>query len=142
MAHGGHFSCFLSQILNDNGPGDNSNQCAQGYNCPPPSVTLDPYSPFGNRYVDVGAGGPVPFTFTVKSNASWVTITPSNGNISPKDPETRVFVSVNDWNKLNNGQNAATLTFTATTKDKQKPLSVTVNFFANRYSLPGDFKGE
>ncbi|KAG6844601.1 hypothetical protein H0H93_016434, partial [Arthromyces matolae] len=33
-------------------PGDMPNQCTQGYNCPYPTVTLDNFDTFGNRYVD------------------------------------------------------------------------------------------
>jgi hypothetical protein len=125
---------------NLNRPGDNSNQCAQGYNCPAPSITIDSYDPFGNRYVDVGAGGPVPFTFTVSSNSSWVKISPTQGSISPESPEQRVFISVSNWGQLSDGKNTATLIFTATA-EKQKSLKVSVNFFANKYSAPGDFRG-
>ncbi|KAF5375395.1 hypothetical protein D9615_007918 [Tricholomella constricta] len=121
-------------------PGDNSNQCAQGYNCPPPSLSLDPFSPFGNRYIDVGAGGPVPFTFTATSSEPWLVLSPAQGSISPKSPEQRVFASVRDWSQLSDGANMATITFTATAA-KQPPLRVNVVFTATKHNLPGDFKG-
>ncbi|KAG6856193.1 hypothetical protein H0H87_006733 [Tephrocybe sp. NHM501043] len=122
-------------------PGDNPYQCAQGYNCPPPTVTLDSYSPFGNGYVDVGAGGPAPFTFTATSSASWVSISTPQGSISPSNPEQRVYLSVKDWNALAVGTNTATITFKATSA-KYSPLSVVVTFNANKPAdIPGDFKG-
>ncbi|RDB17758.1 hypothetical protein Hypma_001072 [Hypsizygus marmoreus] len=121
-------------------PGDNSNQCAQGYNCPPPSISLDPFSPFGNRYIDVGAGGPVPFTFKATSNESWVSLSPAQGSISPKSPEQRVFVTVKDWSRLTAGTHTATVTFTATAA-KQPPLAVQVVFTATKTTLPGSFRG-
>ncbi|KAG6914160.1 hypothetical protein DXG01_002012, partial [Tephrocybe rancida] len=122
-------------------PGDNPFQCAQGYGCGPPSVTLDPYSPFGNAYVDVSAGGPAPFTFTAASSASWVSISTAQGSISPKKPEQRVFLSVKDWKALSAGANTATVTFTATS-DKYSPLKVALTFTANKpVDLPSDFKG-
>jgi hypothetical protein len=121
-------------------PGDNPNQCAQGYGCPPPAISLDPFAPFGNRYIDVGAGGPVPFTFAVSSNASWLQLSPTQGSISPKSPEQRVFASVPDWSKLSIGENMAVITFTATAAN-QPPLTVIVNFNAVKPNLPADFKG-
>ncbi|KAI0772419.1 hypothetical protein BD413DRAFT_545266 [Trametes elegans] len=119
-------------------PGDNKNNCAQGYGCPNPSLALDPFVPAGNRFVDVSAGGPTPFTFTVASNVSWLDIAPAKGSISPSAPEKRVFISVN-WDKVT-GAETALLTFNATADD-QPPLSVAVTFTANHTVLPPDFKG-
>ncbi|KAJ8507506.1 hypothetical protein ONZ45_g10131 [Pleurotus djamor] len=85
-------------------PGDNPNQCSAGFNCPPPTITLDSNDPFGNRFIDVGAGGPASFTFKVVSNASWVQISPSSGSISPKAPEQRVFFSVKDWSSVSKNE--------------------------------------
>ncbi|GLB44507.1 putative glycosyl hydrolase family 115 [Lyophyllum shimeji] len=121
-------------------PGDNPNQCAQGYGCPPPSISLDPFAPFGNRYIDVGAGGPVPFTFTATADQPWLALSPAQGSISPSAPEQRVFASVKDWSQLQDGVNTATITFTATAKG-QPNLKVTVGFTANKNTLPGGFKG-
>ncbi|KAG5636008.1 hypothetical protein H0H81_009388 [Sphagnurus paluster] len=121
-------------------PGDNPNQCAQGYNCPPPSVSLDPYSPFGNRFIDVGAGGPAAFTFTATSSVPWISISPASGSISPSTPEQRVFVSVKDWSQLKDGANTATIKFTATAV-AQPRLSVDVVFTATKRTLPNNFKG-
>ncbi|KAF8889126.1 hypothetical protein BD779DRAFT_1672064 [Infundibulicybe gibba] len=120
-------------------PGDNPNQCSQGYNCPPPSLSLDNFAPFGNRFVDVGAGGPVPFTFTASSNASWVKLSVTHGSISPTAPEQRVFVSA-DWNQLPAGVSNAVITFTATAS-KQPSLAVPVMFSATKSSVPSGFKG-
>ena len=119
-------------------PGDNPNQCGQGYNCPPPTVTLDPFMPFGNVFVDVGAGGPNPFTFTAVSNASWLILTPSKGSVSPSQPEQRVFVSV-DWSKLT-GVGTAQITFTATAS-KQPASMVPVMVVANHTTVPSGFSG-
>ena len=81
-------------------PGDNMNNCAQGYGCPNPTITLDPYIPFQNRYIDIGAGGPQPFTFTVTTNVSWIDLSLISGSISPSGPEQRVYVSVKDWSQV------------------------------------------
>lgn len=116
-----------------------------GYNCPPPTVTLDPFDAFQNRYIDVGAGGPAPFTFTVTSNATWVKLSPTRGSISTSNPEQRVFASVPDWSKLAAGANFATLTFTATAKNQLvNVLTVPVVFAANntKSALPSNFKGK
>ncbi|KAF8968832.1 hypothetical protein BDZ97DRAFT_1654513 [Flammula alnicola] len=121
-------------------PGDNPNQCSQGYSCPPPSMTLDNFSPIVDRYIDVGAGGPAPFTFTAASNVSWLTLTPSKGSISPNAPEQRVLAGVPDWSKLASGVNSAQITFTATSSG-QPPLSVPVMFYATKNTPSGGFKG-
>ncbi|KAI0772430.1 hypothetical protein BD413DRAFT_42662 [Trametes elegans] len=119
-------------------PGDNQFNCAAGYGCGNPALTIDPFVPAGNRFVDVGAGGPTPFTFKVKSNASWVRISPANGSISPSSPEQRVFLSV-DWSKVS-GVETAALTFTATPQN-QSQMSVPVSLTANHTLVPGGFKG-
>lgn len=121
-------------------PGDNSNQCAQGYGCPPPTIVLDNFSPINNRYIDVGAGGPIPFTFTTKTTSSWLKLSPASGSVSPSSPETRVFASVADWSQLKEGTNAATITFIAKAKG-QPDLSVNVIFNAVKNTPAGGFKG-
>lgn len=119
-------------------PGDNPNQCTQGYNCPPPTLSIDPFVPSGNRFVDVGVGGPNPFTFTVTNSAPWLNISPNKGSVSPSSPEQRVFFSV-DWSKVTTTQ-ATTVTFTAVSPG-QPNLITTLTFTANHTSVPSDFKG-
>ncbi|CAA7262063.1 unnamed protein product [Cyclocybe aegerita] len=121
-------------------PGDNANQCAQGYNCGPPTVTIDNFSPIADRYFDVGAGGPAPFTFTATSNVTWLKLTPARGSISPKAPEQRVFASISDWSQLAAGSNFAQITFTATASE-QPTLSVPAMFVAIKNSPSSGFKG-
>ncbi|KZT21286.1 glycoside hydrolase family 115 protein [Neolentinus lepideus HHB14362 ss-1] len=124
-------------------PGDNQYNCALGYSCPNPTVTLDPYIPVGNRYVDVGAGGPAPFTWTATSNVSWLHVSQSSGSIDPTDLETRVYVTT-DWSQFSEvgyGQ----ITFNATTTEPPTPgqtlLSVPVYFVANNTSPAAGFSG-
>lgn len=119
-------------------PGDNPNQCSAGYNCPPPSITLDNFVPAGNRFIDVGAGGPTPFTFTITTNASWLKPSITKGSISPNSPEQRVFFSV-DWSKVSGTQNAQIM-FTAVAS-KQPNLAVPVGFTAVNNAVPSGFKG-
>ncbi|KAF4586297.1 hypothetical protein EYR38_010572 [Pleurotus pulmonarius] len=121
-------------------PGDNPNQCSQGFNCGPPSVSLDSNDPFGNRFIDVGAGGPTPFTFTVTSNASWLQLSPSQGSISPGSPEQRVFVSVKNWNSISTGSSTAVISFKATPQG-QPSSTVTVNAAITRNNVPSGFRG-
>lgn len=121
-------------------PGDNPNQCAQGFSCPPPSISIESSSTFPNRYIDVGAGGPAPFTFTATSNASWIQLSPNHGSISPTAPEQRVFVSVKDWSQVPAGKSAATVTFTATPKG-QPAMSFPVMVSATKNVVPSGFKG-
>ncbi|EJD06971.1 uncharacterized protein FOMMEDRAFT_131740 [Fomitiporia mediterranea MF3/22] len=119
-------------------PGDNPNQCALGYGCPPYTMTLDAYVPFQSRFIDVGAGGPTPFTFTSTSNESWLTLTPNKGSVSPSNPELRVEATV-DWSKVQ-GSQMATINFVATANG-QMPLSVPVFFVANHTVAPSSFHG-
>ena len=114
------------------------NNCAQGYGCPNPSMSVDPFVPAGNRFVDVSAGGPTPFTFTATSNASWLGISPSKGSISANSPEQRVFLDV-DWSKVSGAENAL-ITFAANVQN-QPPMSVTVTFTANKTEVPSGFSG-
>ncbi|KAJ4484122.1 hypothetical protein C8J55DRAFT_535358 [Lentinula edodes] len=78
-------------------PGDDQFDCAAGYNCPSPTVILDSFNPFGNVFVDIGSGGPVPFTWSANVNATWLAMSATNGSISPDSPEQRVFLSIPDW---------------------------------------------
>ncbi|OJT11184.1 hypothetical protein TRAPUB_12291 [Trametes pubescens] len=119
-------------------PGDNVNNCALGYACPDPSLSLDPFVPAGNRFIDVAAGGPTPFTFTVTSNVSWLHVSPAKGSVSPSAPEQRVYLSVN-WDAVT-GAEVAQITFNAVAKG-QPTLSVNATFTANHTVVPAGFTG-
>ncbi|KAK0237300.1 hypothetical protein EDD85DRAFT_837135 [Armillaria nabsnona] len=116
-------------------PGDNPNQCAQGYSCPAPTIVLDSFDTFQNRYVDVGAGGSATFTFSITANVSWIVLNTTHGEVSPDDPEQRVYISVSDWNALDAGNSYASITFTAQAEG-QPDLSVPVIFVAHN-TMPG-----
>ncbi|KAJ7206913.1 hypothetical protein GGX14DRAFT_456996 [Mycena pura] len=123
-------------------PGDNMFQCAQMFNCPPPTLFLDQFDPIPNRFIDVGAGGPAPFTFTAASNVSWLTVSPAHGSISPSNTEVRVFASV-DWDRLPPGLSFANVTFTAHGVPASPPVTTSYPafFVANKTSVPAGFKG-
>ncbi|EPQ55955.1 hypothetical protein GLOTRDRAFT_121307 [Gloeophyllum trabeum ATCC 11539] len=118
-------------------PGDNKYNCA---NCP---ITLDPYMPFGNRYVDIGAGGPAPFSWRASTNASWLNVSTTSGSIDTNNSETRVYVSAN-WSQVSGVQYGA-VTFRATTPNPPNPgqtvLSQSVYFVANNTSPAAGFSG-
>ncbi|KAF8900166.1 hypothetical protein CPB84DRAFT_1847416 [Gymnopilus junonius] len=120
-------------------PGDNPNQCSAGYNCGPPTLTIDNFSPIANRYVDVGAGGPAPFTFSVSSNVTWLQFSPSKGSISPNSPEQRVFFNV-DWSKLSAGNSFAQISFSASAPGEFPlgPEQISVVFVATK-NTPSSF---
>lgn len=119
-------------------PGDNENDCAAGYSCSPPTLTLDSYVPFGNRYIDIGAGGPASFTFSLTTNVTWLLLSAAEGNISSSSLEQRVFASV-DWSQVSGAQNALiTITANAT---GQPSTSQQIYFVANHTVAPSDFKG-
>ncbi|TCD67740.1 hypothetical protein EIP91_011982 [Steccherinum ochraceum] len=119
-------------------PGDMLNQCSLGYNCPAPTVTLDPFTPAGNRFVDIGAAGPNSFTFTVSTNATWLAISTAKGSISTKNTEERIFLTP-DWSKIS-GVETAQINFTATSSN-QPALAQSVIFVANNTGVPSGFKG-
>ncbi|KAF7321993.1 GH115-C domain-containing protein [Mycena kentingensis (nom. inval.)] len=128
-------------------PGDNMNQCTNGYNCGPPTLMLDPFNTFGNIFVDIGAGGPTAFDFTAVANVSWLHVSPSKGSVSAaSNPEVRVFLSV-DWDQLPDGLTYANITFTPSgpgVDTHPTPAGVfayPVNFIANKNTAPTDFKG-
>jgi hypothetical protein len=120
-------------------PGDNPNQCANGYNCGNAMITLDSFNTFGSRYIDVGAAGPNPFTFTVKSNVNWLSITPDHGSVSPSEPEQRILFSVKDWNSIH-GNASAQIVFTATVEG-QRSAQVSATLIAVHNAVPDTFSG-
>jgi hypothetical protein len=123
-------------------PGDMPNQCAAGFNCPPPTLTIDPFNPFGNVYVDISAAGPNSFDFKATTNVSWLSISTKSGSITRSKPEMRIFLSVADWSQLASGSNFATINFTASAT-KQPSLVVPVDVVAQntKPSLQSSFKG-
>ncbi|THV03529.1 hypothetical protein K435DRAFT_835829 [Dendrothele bispora CBS 962.96] len=123
-------------------PGDNPNNCADG--C---ALTLDPFDPITNRFIDVGAGGPAPFTFNVSSNVSWLDFSMTQGSISPDHPEQRVWVSVSNWDKLEDGDNLAMITITPTAPNGpeltvgMRRAGAAIPFVARKMEVPGNFSG-
>lgn len=101
-------------------------------------LPLDPFNPVQSRWIDIGAGGPSSFVFTVTSNVTWLNISPSHGTISTSHKEQRVELSV-DWNRVS-GVGYASLNLSATTPGQ--PLeSQQIFFVANKTSVPSNFKG-
>lgn len=115
------------------------NQCTAGYNCPPPTITLDPFTPAGNRFIDIGAAGPFSFAFTVATNASWLSMSATKGSVSTTNTEQRIFFTPN-WSKIS-GVQTAQINFTAVAQ-KQPNLIQSVIFVANNTVLPSGFTGE
>ncbi|KAL0059258.1 hypothetical protein AAF712_014008 [Marasmius tenuissimus] len=120
-------------------PKNHQYQCKDGF-CPQPTLSLDPFNPIQNRYVDVSAGGPAPFEFTVTTNVSWVKLSDTGGSISPDNTEKRIFISVPDWSQVGE-KDVALINFTAkgSPKDVTVPLIFTVN--NTQSALPSTFKG-
>ncbi|KAJ7699298.1 hypothetical protein B0H17DRAFT_1006233 [Mycena rosella] len=121
-------------------PGDNQFQCAQMFSCPPPTLFIDQFNPIPNIFIDVGAGGPAPFTFSTAVNATWLTLSPSHGSISPTNTEQRVFASV-DWSQLDEGLSEAAINFTAVSGNPPTTLLVPAFIVANKTTVPSSFKG-
>ncbi|KAJ6625989.1 hypothetical protein B0H10DRAFT_2430075 [Mycena sp. CBHHK59/15] len=121
-------------------PGDNQFQCGQMFNCPPPTVNIDQFDPIPNRFIDVGAGGPAPFTFTATVNASWLTLSATHGSISPSNTEQRIFATV-DWSQLPAGLSEAAINFTATSGNPPTKQMTPAFIVANKTDVPAGFKG-
>ncbi|KAG8897350.1 hypothetical protein FRC01_011368, partial [Tulasnella sp. 417] len=116
-------------------PGDNPYQCDQGSNCPPPTLrTFDPYQPFASRYIDISAGGPNSFSWTLTTSANWIVASKKSGNVTRTQPETRVEISI-DWSKVS-GSTASGNVRIAT---KTQSLQIFVN--ANKTAVPSGFHG-
>ncbi|CAK5269584.1 unnamed protein product [Mycena citricolor] len=75
-----------------------------------PSLFIDQFDPISDRYIDIGAGVPTPFMFTV---------------------EVQIFARV-DWTKLDEGLSTAVLNFTAFGPDNKV---LTVNAFGSPRNL-------
>ncbi|KAG8908462.1 hypothetical protein FRC00_011221, partial [Tulasnella sp. 408] len=116
-------------------PGDNPYQCDQGYNCPPPTLrTFDTYQPFASRYIDISAGGPNSFSWTLTASANWIVASKKSGTVTRTQPETRVEISV-DWSKVS-GSTASGNVLIST---KTQSLQIYVN--ANKTAVPSGFHG-
>ncbi|KAI0049026.1 glycoside hydrolase family 115 protein [Auriscalpium vulgare] len=119
-------------------PGDNQYQCANGYSCGPPTMSLDSFTPANSRYVDIGLGGSIPFAFTVTSNESWAKVSVAKGSISAASPEQRVEVTV-DWSQVKGTQIAQILL--SATAQNTPPFSMPLIFTAIHNTVPAGFKG-
>ncbi|PIL25859.1 hypothetical protein GSI_11612 [Ganoderma sinense ZZ0214-1] len=119
--------------------GDNIESRASDNFCPNPTLTIDPFNHYGNRYVDISAGGPSPFTWAATSDHSRAKISLSGGSISPSAPEQRVFLSV-DWRKVAEVQSAKII-FKATVPG-QKSMQSSVTLQANHTAVSSGFHGE
>ncbi|KIJ41114.1 glycoside hydrolase family 115 protein [Sphaerobolus stellatus SS14] len=118
-------------------PGDNMNDCAAEFSCPPPTLTLDNFNPVQSRWINIGAGGPNTFTWNTTVDMPWAKVTPSSGSISTSNKETRLEVSV-DWSKLSGNSGTATFTFNAFAKGQQA-TNQQVMFSVNKTSVPSSF---
>ena len=121
-------------------PGDEQYNCALGYSCPTPALTLDRFSAFDSRYIDIGLGGPTPFKFSASSNVSWLHISSKGGSLDPSNPEKRIFLTV-DWDAVEGAQTASIL-FNATANGFVKKSTVPIFFVANNTAVPSDFSGK
>ena len=119
-------------------PGDDKYNGASGLGCGNAVMSIDSYNTFGNRFIDVGLGGPAAFTFAVTSNVTWLKSSPSSGSISSSSPEQMVFFSV-DWSKVS-GQQTASISIKATPQGL-KTQTTHVNFHANHKSVSSGFHG-
>jgi hypothetical protein len=101
-------------------------------------MTIDAFVPLQSRYVDIGLGGSVPFTFTTSSNVSWLHFSSKGGSLTQANPEMRVEVTV-DWSKIQ-GVQVAEMNFTATAEGTPKSI-VPIFFQANHTLAPSGFSG-
>lgn len=90
-------------------PGDSTGQCAQGYNCPPPTLqTITRYTE-QSRYFQVGSGSCTDFDYWTTTNVTWLDLTPGSGHIAADgSSDATVYASV-DWDKVDAAQNGSVL---------------------------------
>lgn len=121
-------------------PGDNPNDCAQQFSCPNPTLlAFDPFMPFGNRYIDIAAGGPNSFNWNISADQQWVKFSQSSGSITASQPEKRILVSV-DWNNVQGSSQIANIQVQATSAG-QAPMGQTIGVVANKTGVPSGFHG-
>lgn len=121
-------------------PGDNMFDCAAMFSCPNPVLlTFDPFIPAGNRYIDIGAGGPASFSWTISADQKWVKFSQTSGSISPSKSETRVFVSI-DWNSVPSSSAIANINLNATSKGQQD-MNQPIGVVTNKTAVPSGFHG-
>ena len=132
------FVCICINYINQSRPGDNPNQCSQGYSCPTYTIHLDRYAPIQSKYIDIGAGGPNPFTFSITSNVTWLKFSQTKGSISPNNSETRVEASV-DWDQV---PEIGYAQINLAAKAANQPTETqTIIFIANHTSVSSNFTG-
>ncbi|OHE92971.1 hypothetical protein CORC01_11694 [Colletotrichum orchidophilum] len=117
-----------------------SNQSSPGD--PEPSLlSVDPYMPLSEiRYIDVFARDNGTFSYEVKSNATYVTVSNPNGTITaPGDrSDKRCIVSV-DWDAAPAGLSWVGLRVQATNAPGSWPITATLP--VNKTSVSGSFSG-
>ncbi|KAG9028880.1 hypothetical protein FRB95_005930 [Tulasnella sp. JGI-2019a] len=123
-------------------PGDNGNNCAQGYGCPPPTLlTFDPYMPNPSRYIDISLGGPGSFKWNITKSAPWIKVSSSQGSVDRTNPDTTIEVSI-DWSAVTTSTVSGSVTVYDTTASFYSPGDYQqVLIVANKTSLPSSFHG-
>ncbi|EJD45479.1 hypothetical protein AURDEDRAFT_184728 [Auricularia subglabra TFB-10046 SS5] len=119
-------------------PGDNVNNCANGYGCTDP--TLRSLSPFGSqtRFVDVSPSGPRGFSFNTASSAPWLTVRNGSGSLQSSSLPHRIELGV-DWSKFPAGAAGMQNGVVRITSSVGDVVSVTLP--AIKTSPPAGFKG-
>jgi len=121
-------------------PGDNPNDCAQQFSCPNPSLlAMDPFVPAGNRYIEIAAGGPSTFAWTLDTTAPWVKFSQTKGMVTAKSADTRVFLSV-DCSKMSGSSDIALINVNATSQG-QADMNQVVMWQANKTAPASGFSG-
>ncbi|KAL5342667.1 hypothetical protein BJX70DRAFT_409660 [Aspergillus crustosus] len=108
--------------------------------------SVDPYMPPSeSRYIDIFARKNGTFTYTVSSNASYVTVSNSKGTISAPGnaSDTRSVITV-DWNSASAGLSFVELTVSSSLESDSNPDSdsiATLILPVNKPPIPSSFSG-
>ncbi|KAG8873762.1 hypothetical protein FRB97_006445 [Tulasnella sp. 331] len=123
-------------------PGDNMNNCAQQYSCPPPTMlTFDPYMPNPSRYLSIALGGPGSFSWNITSTAPWIKLSSTKGTVDRANPETTVEVSI-DWSAVGSPSVSGSITVFDTAPGFYTYGDLQQIFInANKTSVPAGFHG-
>lgn len=110
-----------------------------------PALTIIPVNPYlasgDYRYIDIYTRSNGSFTYSVTSNLSYVSISPSSGTISSSDiADTRANISI-DWDSAPPSLNYATISVSGTDSSGTTLNGTTLTLPVNKTVIPSTFKG-
>jgi len=100
--------------------------------------SFDSYMPDPNQYLDISAGGPGSFGWTINVTGDLIKVSQLSGTVTRATPEQRVEISI-DWDKVNGTWASGQLLVSADVVPIQETLQVFIN--ANKTQVPNGYHG-